>query len=182
MLSNSEQVIDELMSTHGTPKHTAIETINKFIDWRDKRTIDDFIQMEQNGVITSKAFADSIRDFVQSQDETATFGKSALTQNPWVKYLREELANHLQEINVLPDDSLELKEKKKKGTKCNPKEHDRQRRKAAEDVRRLNDLQELVLTKDARIRELEYKLEAHLSTENLYADLAKMGAEFGVSK
>ncbi len=170
-LSTEQEAYDKL----GHPKSAdAIKSVQCFINWRDNKTDDAFIQMEYRGSLKSKDIALQIQE---GQD--TTFSTSSLTANKWVRYLREELEEHLRNKDVLPPLTIEAKTEKAKGSKENPKKYDRMQRKAAQDAKRLAEIQEECLQQKARIRELEGLLESRNTRENIYADLAKMGANFG---
>lgn len=171
MLSSKPQIF----LTLGEPDSLdAAISVDKFISWRDSKNDNYFIQIEYRGSLKRKDIALNI----QEEQETK-FGKSALTQNKWITFLLEELEDHLREKGVLPDLTTEAREDAKKGTKDNPKQYDKSQHKAAQDAKRLAQLQQANLQQQARIMELERLLDSNTTKSNIYAELAELGADFG---
>lgn len=166
---------DQLFDNFGNPASpSAIETIHKFIQWRDSKEQQDFIQLVHRGKLKRKDIA------IQIQEEQNTkFPKSTLNDNKWVKTLLDELENHLRVESVLPPLTDVAKTEDKKGTSDNPINYDSRKRKAIQDAKRVSELQEVVLQQKARIKQLERQIEHQASKENIYAELASMGASFG---
>ena len=167
-LSTKEQVFEKL----GKPDSPdAVASVEKFIKWRDCETFEDFIQIEWRGSLKSKDIASQIEE-----EQNTKFAKSALTQNKWVRHLREELEDYLRGEGVLPDQTKKAKEEDKKGRHDNPKTHNSNKRQASLDANRLKDLEEENMQLKARLAKLEDDINVK---KNIYADLAEMGADFG---
>lgn len=165
---------EEVFKKLGYPdKQSAITTVEKFIAWRDSKTFEDFIQIENRGNLKSKDIYTQIQE-----EQKTTFPKSQLTQNKWVRFLRKQLEDYLRENNVLPPITEEAKEENNRGTKDNPKHHKSNDKKIIQDAKRVAELQEVVLKQKARIAELECSIESQVTKQNIYAELAAMGASF----
>ena len=169
---NSLSTKADLFQRMGEPKSAdAVNSVDRFITWRDKQTPNDFIQIEYRGSLKSKDIASQIMETTGEK-----FAQSALTQNVWVKSLRNELEEHLRDLGILPEKTQAAKAEAAKGGEDNPKTHDATKRRDMLDKKRLKDLEEENIQLKARIAKLEDVVQIK---KNLYADLAEMGAEFG---
>ena len=167
MLSCKEKIFDQL----GTPKSPdAIRTVENFLDWRDVVTNDELIQMVYRGNLKTTAIATSIQDKLG-----ISFGKSALTQNDWVKALRVEFEDYLREKSVLPELSNEAKEEASKGSQENPKNYDSKKQQSIRDAMRLKALEEENMQLKQRLERIESE---RMTKQSIYADLAEFGANF----
>lgn len=156
------------------PSAKAKPTVAKYLAWRDSKSYEDFLQIEKYGVLNKSDIEAQIAD-----EQETTFPRSNFRSNDWLAVLHENLESVLREKGILPGKTESQVQEDLKGAKDNPKNFNKNKRKAAQDAQRLSELQELVLQQKARISELEKLLEERLNTNNIYADLAEFGIQFG---
>jgi len=169
---------EKLFETAGCPKRvSAIESIDKFIIWRTNH-IDDlqyFKQLARDGVLNRKELSEGIQE-----EQNTSFPRSTLHEsngNKWIVLLLQNLEDYLRYIDVLPQITAQAEEAFKKGSKNTPKTHNSSKQKASRDAKRIQTLEEENIQLKARLSKLENE---NTVKQNIYADLATMGADFGI--
>jgi hypothetical protein len=121
----------------------AQQNLDSFQAWMATQTDDDFKQISFRGQLSRTEVAKAVG-----------FGKSALTQNPDIRTQLKKLEDNLRDKGVLPPLTDTAKKEADK-----PKQYDNTANRKALDSRRLSSLEAENIELNAKVKELESKLE-----------------------
>jgi hypothetical protein len=121
----------------------AQQNLDSFQAWMATQTDDDFKQISFRGQLSRTEVAKAVG-----------FGKSALTQNPDIRAQLKKLEDNLRDKGVLPPLTDTAKKEADK-----PKQYDNTANRKALDSRRLSSLEAENIELNAKVKELESKLE-----------------------
>ena len=134
------------------------ENLDTFLLWKITQTDDTYKEMVYRGQLNRSDIAIA-----------CGFGKSALRQNPAIKDELEKLEDELREREILPSKSEERIEKE-----IRPKEFDQSATGNTLNKRRLSKLEQEYIELQAKVLELERKLEKYSELGDVIGELGMM--------